>query len=419
MEHPRSTLTVRLRWRSRPNDPDPYGWRVPHSRQELDRILVRSREVLESSWRPDAGFCPPNTTVYPHQWLWDSCFHAIAWNALDDERAVVELSACFDAQLPNGFVPHIRYLAPNTDRGPNPMRSSYTQPPIFAHAAAELARSGQQIPDSVLSKIDAALHWLWRDRLGEDGLLRIVHPWESGADDSPRWDDWIGLDAYHRPAYRKVDIRLRDHTHFDAAEVATWSSEFVAAPAAFNAFAAHAAFELAELRQDVAWTQRGAELAAAMDAALWDDDQGLWVDQAVVGGGTSVRIPTLDGVFGALVTNDDRRAARALSQLSDPQRFGTGHGLAFLPPGHARFQADQYWRGPAWPQLNYMAYVAAKRRGADDIVASIASMSLDASQRSEFAEFWDPLSGRGLGAIPQGWAALAAVFATRESSARR
>lgn len=386
---------------------------MPHGRRELDQILNRSREVLESSWLADEGFCPPNTAVYPHQWLWDSCFHSIAWSALGDERAVVELTACFDAQLANGFVPHVRYLTPNLDRGPNPARSSFTQPPIFAHAAAEIARSGQHIPDGLLAKIDAALHWLWRDRLGDDGLLRIVHPWESGADDSPRWDDWIGLDAYERQAYRKADVRLRDHTSFDAADAATWSSEFVAAPAAFNAFAAHAAFELADLRQDDAWAERGTALAAAMDAALWDDDQELWIDRAVVGGGASVRIPTLDGVFGALVTNDESHAARALSQLIDPERFGTSHGLAFLPPSHPRFESDEYWRGPAWPQLNYMAYVAARRRAAGDIADRIASMSLDASQESEFAEFWDPLSGRGLGAIPQGWAALAAVFATR------
>jgi hypothetical protein len=369
--------------------------------------------VLESSWRPDDGFCPPNASVYPHQWLWDSCFHAIAWSALGDDRALIELTACFDAQLPNGFVPHIRYLKPNVDRGPNPTRSSYTQPPIFAHAAAVIGRAGREVPDSLLTKIDSALHWLWRERLGDDGLLRIVHPWESGADDSPRWDSWIGLSAYDRRQYREVDVRLRDRTVFDFDDVATWSTEFVAAPAAFNAFAAHAAFELAELRQDEAWAQRGTALAAAIDTVLWDEAQGLWLDRAVVGGGPSVTIPTLDGVFGALVTSDEARAMRALNQLVDPERFGTSYGLAFLPPSHSGFEADQYWRGPAWPQLNYMAYVAAKRCSADVIADRIADTSLAAARASGFAEFWDPLTGRGLGAIPQGWAALAAVFAAR------
>jgi glycogen debranching enzyme len=190
------------------------------------------------------------------------------------------------------------------------------------------------------------------------------------------------------------------------------STEFIAAPAAFNAFAAHAAFELADLRQDETWSQRGTTLAAAMDAELWDEAQGLWIDKAVLGGGPSVTIPTLDGIFGALVTDDESRAMRALTQLVDPARFGTDHGLAFLPPGHERFQPEQYWRGPAWPQLNYMAAVAARRRGAHEIGDRIAAMSINSATASGFAEFWDPLTGRGLGAIPQGWAALAAVFAS-------
>lgn len=376
-----------------------------------EQLVAASRAVLEASWLATEGFCPPNTTVYPHQWLWDSCFHAIAWTALGDERGLVELAACFEAQLPNGFVPHIRYLSPNTDRGPNPNRSSYTQPPIFAHAAAVLARSGRVLPDRLLSEIEAALTWLWRSRLGDDGLLRIVHPWESGADDSPRWDSWIGEPSYDRNRYRRHDVRLREATVFDADDVAVWSTAFVAAPAAFNAFAAHAAFEFAELSGDATWTSRGTTLAAAMDDTLWDEPSGLWADRAVVGGGPTVRIPTLDGVFGALVTSDEARATRALDQLIDPSRFGTAYGPAYLPSGEPGFDPDEYWRGAAWPQLSYMAFVAAGRWSRDDVAQRIASAGRAAAVRSGFAEFWNPLTGEGRGAIPQGWAALAAGYA--------
>lgn len=374
-------------------------------------VVTAARDVLESSWLADGGFCPPNANVYPHQWLWDSCFHAIAWNALGDKRGLTELTSCFKAQLPNGFVPHMRYLQPNHARGPSSSRSSYLQPPIFAHAAAVIARSGTRVPDHLLDRIEAALAWLWQNRRGEDGLLFIVHPWESGADDSPRWDDWIDLPTYDRQRYREVDVRLKEATTFDADAIATWSTEFVAAPAAFNAFAAHAALEYAALRDDETWAARGRELAAVMDAELWDDAQGLWADRAVVGGGPSAAIPTLDGVFGALVTDDESRAVRALDQLADPQRFGTDQGLSFLPPSHPRFEADQYWRGPAWPQLNYMAYVAARRWSAAPLADRIAAVSQTAAVASGFAEYWDPLTGNGLGAIPQGWAALAAVYA--------
>src|SRR6478672_9628621 len=43
--------------------------------------------MLEAHWRPE-GYTSPNLGVYPWQWLWDSCFHAIAWAEAGDDRAV-------------------------------------------------------------------------------------------------------------------------------------------------------------------------------------------------------------------------------------------------------------------------------------------------------------------------------------------
>jgi glycogen debranching enzyme len=203
---------------------------------------------------------------------------------------------------------------------------------------------------------------------------------------------------------------LVTRTRFDTDSVASWSEEFVAAPAAFNAFAAHAARELGHLRPDQGWADRGASLADAMDDVLWNDAEGLWSDHALVGGGPSVAIPTLDGVFGALVTADETRATRALSQLTEPGRFGAEFGLGYLPPDHPSFDPDAYWRGPAWPQLNYLAYVAARRRENTALAEEIASVSKAGAAASSLAEFWNPLIGAGRGAIPQGWGALAAVY---------
>jgi glycogen debranching enzyme len=114
-----------------------------------------------------------------------------------------------------------------------------------------------------------------------------------------------------------------------------------------------------------------------------------------------------------LATAQPKRAQRALAQLLDPTRFGASYGLRYLPPGHPRYEADEYWRGPAWPQLNYMAWIAAQRWGRSDVAEAIADMSLRAAARSRFAEYWNAENGRGRGARPQGWAALAAVYALK------
>jgi hypothetical protein len=369
-------------------------------------VRTGARKVLEDSWLEDEGFCPPNPVVYPHQWLWDSCFHAIAWAALGDERAGRELASCLSGALPNGFVPHMRYLGPSSGRGPLPDRSSFTQPAVYAHAARVIRDRALPLGPDDVPAVVAGLDWLWRSRLSQDGLLVIVHPWESGSDDSPRWDSWVGLPSYDHPAYSAWDRDLVGATAFDECGAAVGSSRFVCAPAAFNAFAVHAFRESEALTGDPRWGERAEALADAMDELLWDEATGLWSDLPYVGDGASATVPTLDGAFGALSTNDPAKAARVLDGWATPGAYG----LAFVPADHPSYQPDEYWRGPAWPQLNYLAGQAAQRWGRTDVYDAIGAASRRAALASGFSEYWDPETGRGLGAVPQGWAALAATF---------
>lgn len=388
------------------------------SRAELLSVRRGARHVLTDTWLAKEGFCPPNPVVYPHQWLWDSCFHAIAWAALGDERAGRELRSCLSGALEHGFVPHMRYLGPSGNRGPLTDRSSFTQPPIYAHAARYIQQCGLTVDGDVIARIEAGLDWLWSSRWSEQGLFCIVHPWESGSDDSPRWDGWVGMPTYEHSAYSAWDRGLVAETLFDGLGAAVWSTSFVCAPAAFNAFVAHAAAETYVLTGDLRWKERSDALAAAIDAHLWDEDAGLWVDLPIVGGGGSVAVPTLDGTLGALSTFDPVKAERALAHLADPTGFGSAFGLAFVPPTHPSYDPNEYWRGSAWPQLNYMTSLAALRWGRGDLYGDIAQKAVRAALASGFSEFWNPETGEGLGAIPQGWAAVAAAF-TRRSDAPR
>ena len=89
-----------------------------------------ARRVLEAAWAEGRGYCVPNPRTYPHLWLWDSCFHSIAWAALGDDRAVEELAAVFVAQTADGFVPHMRYASarPTTCAAPAKTRRRSPSP---------------------------------------------------------------------------------------------------------------------------------------------------------------------------------------------------------------------------------------------------------------------------------------------------
>ena len=105
-------------------------------------VRAAARRVLEDAWQPEEGYCVPHARIYPHQWLWDSCFHSIAWAALGDPRAVVELRSMFARQFRSGFVPHMNYRGETIDRGPRRDVSGFTQPPVYALALDAVRSAG-------------------------------------------------------------------------------------------------------------------------------------------------------------------------------------------------------------------------------------------------------------------------------------
>jgi hypothetical protein len=367
---------------------------------------------MEDHWRPDHGYSVPSPGTYPHLWLWDSCFHAIIWASLGDARAAQELDAVLAGQLDNGMVPHMRYgvAGPDTWLGPLTKTSSLTQPPMFGHAARVLSDAGVPLSDGSLAKAKAGLDWLWRERRTPDGLIYVTHPWEAGNDHAPRWDDWGApgrtKEGYSRPARTAWNKERMKEIFFDDDGSAKWSTSFVACPAAFNAYTAFNLRELAAVTGDAELDARATELAAAMDEHLWDNEEQLWSDQAVVGGGPSVRIPISDGVMGALVTADESKAKAALAQLADPSRFGAEFGPANVSREHPAYDPDMYWRGPAWPPLNYLFQQAFRRMGMEHEATALAELSAKGAVTSGWAEYWNPENGRGLGAVPQTWAGL-------------
>ena len=122
-------------------------------------------ELLEAHWDPERGYCVPNPRTYPHLWLWDSCFHAVVWAHLGDARAVQELAAVLEGQLPGGLVPHMRYAdtGPDTFLGPLSATSSLAQPPMFGHAIKVLADHGIAPPPPTSFEPDEGWNGCGRD----------------------------------------------------------------------------------------------------------------------------------------------------------------------------------------------------------------------------------------------------------------
>ena len=369
---------------------------------DMPALRCRVRTTMEQSWS-GLGYTVPNPSRYPFQVLWDSCFHALVWAELGDDRAVTELASVFRHQAPSGFVPHITYDAdPGVHAGLWGRRgtSTITQPPMFGHAAAELSRRGFPVPDRALDQATRALRFLLDRRTRVDGLVPLCHPWESGADDSPRWDRWFAPTWDPTTWFRRKGELVASMSLEGGAAVA--NPGFPVASAGFNALVAFNAVELASLTADEVLLADAAELAERLDAR-WDPALETWID-ASSSPSTSSGIRTADSLLGLLVVDRPVPAA-----LCDPLGYGTPFGPAGVHVAEPCYDPGAYWRGSTWPQIGYLLTVAASLRGDEQTADEIERRVQAGAIRSGLAEHWHAEDGRPLGAAPQAWSGLSIV----------
>jgi hypothetical protein len=70
-----------------------------------ETLAEQAEAILTTNDR--GGYTVPADNLYPHQWLWDSCFIAIGIRHYDVERAKIELLSLLRGQWRNGMLPNI------------------------------------------------------------------------------------------------------------------------------------------------------------------------------------------------------------------------------------------------------------------------------------------------------------------------
>jgi glycogen debranching enzyme len=180
---------------------------------------------------------------------------------------------------------------------------------------------------------------------------------------------------------------------------------FTVGSVTFNALVAFNLSELSTVIGNDALRDEATELAGLLDRR-WDPVATTWVDDSERPG--SAAAPTAEALLPALVSRDAAAVDAAFAALTDALAFGTRFGPAGVHVADPAFSATTYWRGPAWPQITYLLALAARRRGRPE-AARLATALVEGAVASGFAEYWNPDTGEGLGAVPQSWTALAAV----------
>jgi glucosylglycerate hydrolase len=415
------------------------------------------------------GWTKPAPRLYPHQWSWDSAFIAIGLATVDLDRALREFETLFGAQWADGRVPHIVFnpRAPDYFPGPEWWASQSTspsaprdtatsgliQPPVHALALQRILRlATAQGVDTIVERVRRLYPRLlaWHRYLatardpGATGLLVIYHPWESGTDNSPRWDSTLArIEVGAIPAYQRHDLK---HVH-DVSERPSqseynryiWLVEllkqsgyddvtiqsvhpFQVRDVLMSAIFAAACDALAEVATRLGDQSRDVEelrgytrrFRSGVEQA-WDDELCLALDWDA-GIGHSVAVQTCAGLAPLLLPDlEPDLLANVVGRLRGPD-FAGAAGLAHkvVPstvPGSPGFHARSYWRGPAWPVVNWLIWRALVQHVQLELAHQLRAANLALLERptSHFAEYFEPYSAEPLGSQEQSWTAAVAL----------
>lgn len=405
--------------------------RARTSGRALTRLSAAAELVLRANWReghrPRAGgqyaFTCPATPRYRHMWHWDSCFHAIVWRHFDPARARAELRTVLRSGRPDGFLPHtVFWDAPaGWRRAPlyathevvDPWRTGTIGPPLVPTAWELVADASPDDPDfrtEALPALAEHLDWLGRERdLDGDGLLTVVVPDESGVDDSPTYQPVFGAMCHDRPGYALLMARGRR---------AGWSARTMAAAGSphvedvwVNTAYALSLRAMARLSGDARWDDRAARTEQALLAKCHDPATGLFFDLAGpdehpvrISTWTALAPLALDGLPA------DVRRRLVEEHVLDPRRYGAAVGIPSVamdePSFNPNFDRFRCWRGPSWVNTAWILVPALRRIGYEADAARIVGSLADAVERDGFREYYNPHTGRGLGARGFAWSTL-------------
>jgi putative isomerase len=340
----------------------------------------------------------PSMTYYIGAWQWDNFFHALAYRHIDPRLAQDQLRILLDHQRDDGMIPDAVHDEGTVTHLDFPVEADVTKPPLIGWAAWKLyvLDNDREFLDEIYGPlVKWNTWWFEKNDLDHNGLCEYQHPFSSGLDDSPLWDNGMPVESPDLNSY----LCLQQDALSQIAAV------------------------IGEEQEAAVWSQRAAELASRMVQHSWDEQAGIfWARH-----GTE-RVPVLTpfNLF-PLITGrmPPAIADRLVAHLTDPKEFWARYPAPSVAMNDPQFNPLQMWRGPTWANVNYLLIDGLFRSGYDKLARDLRSLTLEllAGQR-DFFEYYHPQSGENppKAAPIYGWSAALfidlAIQATRESKER-
>ena len=409
----------------------------------MTKYIKKAKKVLLGN-RRNGYTLPTNNKLYPAQWNWDSAFIALGYSYFNLNFALDEISTLLSGQWKDGMVPHILFHDKNTNYYPNYSvwncgnkisSSGITQPPIMASILKKIVDKNKfnKKQKSKVIKIIQDLkryhEWFIKFRdPNKTGLVSILHPWESGYDNSPLWDipmNKVKLEKnlkYKRgdikvvnPKYRPLDIdydryvtikNFLKKNKYNTKKIYKLSL-FNVVDIGFNSIFLKANKDLLILLKkfnlNFSNIKKYIELTETKIIKLYNQKNNTFTCKDLKNK-KKIRIPSITNYFllYADLNNEliNKKIIKSLKSYNKNEKYI----FSSIKPNHQSFEEKRYWRGPVWINCNWIIYQGLKNK--DKLFSEVVKQkTIKIVEKKGFHEYYSCKSGKPMGANNFSWSA--------------
>lgn len=309
----------------------------------------------------------PSMMHYVGVWQWDAYFHALAYRHVDKKLAHDQIRIMLDHQREDGMIPDAVHDEGTVTHLSTPVDADVTKPPLLAWSAWKVFETDgdAEFLNEIYESIVRVNRW-WFDKNDTDGngLCEYQHPFSSGLDDSPLWDEGMPVESPDLNTY----LYLQQEALGRIAEV------------------------IGEADEAEMWKERSRAMARRLVEKSWDPEAGLfWARR----NGERVNVRTPFSLFPLLTGQlPGEISKRLVDHLTNEGEFWSRFPVPSVAMDDPKYDPLRMWRGPTWVNINYLLIEGLQRSGYEGLARDLRRRTLDLiSRNDDIYEYYHPETG--------------------------
>lgn len=322
----------------------------------------------------------PSNPYYYGFWNWDGAFHMIG-AALHGDRdlAIDQAETMFTLQFGDGmFIDCARVDGSRV--------ADFSKPPVWPWAfetVDTILPLGEDFLEYSYPKLDANLKWWERERFDGTLFSYKVHPYESGMDDSPRFDQPYEIDYLWA-----VDANSFMHSAYQSM--------------------AYLANKVGKQDDKKSYLSKAKQLKDNINRLLFSEDLGAFCDFDKKSNKFTGHLSPMS--FLPLFVNcADKDKAEEMKKLAESTEYFYD-GMPTIAYNNPCFDEKLFWRGPCWLNTAYFAVKGLANYGHDTIALKYCEHILSWIEKDGFWEYYDTKRNCGIGQKNFGWSSVFGVL---------